>query len=106
MKQNKIIVAEDADPARRRKILQRILIEKRFAITPGDALKLISPSVSDINLQDAYFVIADNVNLRQSAITRHRLYEMAARGMAVIIGTKKLQTEFEFMCEVYYGVYA
>lgn len=102
MKQNKLIVAVHPDPAIREKILKRLIAERRFALTASDAGKLISPSLADINLQEAYFVIADNVNLRDSPITRQRLYEMAARGMAVIIGTRKLQAEFEFICEAYF----
>ena len=41
-------------------------------------------------------------NLRDSPITRQRLYELAARGIAVIIGVKHLQAEFEFICEAEY----
>ena len=102
MKQNKIIVAVHSDPEVRLKILKRLIVECGFALTPSDAAKLIRASVYDIDLTKAYFVIADNYNLRDSPNTRHRLYEMAARGFAVIIGIPKLQAEFEFICEAYY----
>ncbi len=101
-KQNKIIVAVSSDSDKRLQILKRLVVEKGFAKIPSDAEKLIAVSISDINIQDAYFVICDNVNLRDSPITRQRLYELSARGMAVIIGTRKLSTEFEFICEAYY----
>lgn len=102
MKQNKIIVAVHSDPEVRIKILKRLIVERGFALTPSDAGKLIKQSVYDIDLTSAYFVIADNYNFRDGAITRHRLYELAARGIAVILGTPKLQQLYEFICEAYY----
>lgn len=101
-KQNKIIVAVHSDQGTREKILKRLIVDRGFAFTPSDAGKLIKSTVSDIDLTKAYFVIADNYNFRDSPITRQRLYELAARGIAVIIGTRKLQTEFEFICEAYF----
>lgn len=102
MKQNKIIVAVAADDKVRRAIIQRILVELKFAITPYDAAKLIRKSVHDIDLTSAYYVCAENFNFRDSEITRQRLYEMAARGMAVIVGVRRLPREFEFICEAMY----
>jgi hypothetical protein len=102
MKQNKLIVAVHQDPTTRNKILKRLIVERGFALTPSDAEKLIKPSIGDIDLAHAYFVIADNYKFRESPITQQRFYEMAARGIAVILGTIKLQREFEFMCEAYY----
>lgn len=102
IKQNKIIVAVNSDPKIREKILKRLIVERGFAITPSDAGKLIKPTVNDVDLIKAYFVIADNYNFRDSPITRQRLYELAARGIAVILGTRKLQAEFEFICEAYF----
>lgn len=102
MKQNKIIVAVNSDQDTRSKIMKRIIVDKGFALTPSDANKLIQPTVNDIDLTKAYFVIADNYNFRDNPITRQRLYELAARGIAVIVGVRQLQQEFEFICEAYY----
>lgn len=102
MKQNKLIVAVHHDQVVRIRILKRLIIERGFALTPSDAEKLIRTNVMDIDLSEAYFVIADNYKFRESPITQQRLYEMAARGIAVILGTIKLQREFEFICEAYY----
>lgn len=102
MKQNKIIVAVHPDEQVRRRIIQRILVKLSFANTPADASKLIRPTVHDIDLAECYYVCAATHNLRDSPITRQRLYELAARGMAVIIGVKRLQAEFEFICEAVY----
>lgn len=102
-KQNKIIVAVHSDQPTREKIIKRLIVERGFALTPSDAGKLILPSVFDIDLSEAYFVISDNFNFRESPLTQQRLYELAARGIAVILGTPKLQKEFEFICEAYYS---
>lgn len=102
MKRNKIIVAVEADADKRHEMIKRILVKLGFAIIPGDAAKLIKSSVYDIDLTQAYFVCADNFNFRESEITRQRLYELAARGIAVIVGVKRLPREFEFICEAIY----
>lgn len=102
MKQNKIIVAVNSDEDERRKIIQRTMVRLGFATTLGDASKLIRPTVFDYDLGETYFVCALTHNLRDSPITRQRLYEMAARGIAVVIGVKRLQAEFEFICEAVY----
>ncbi len=82
--------------------MKRLVVEKGFAMTASDAEKLIKASVFDINLTDAYFIIADNYKFRESPITLQRLFEMAARGIAVIVGTNRLSREFEFLCEAHY----
>ena len=102
MKQNKLIVAVASSPEERSAIIRRILMDLGFAYTPGDASKLIRGSVYDINLRDAYFVCADNFKFSESPITVQRLYEMAARGIAVILGTNRLPARYEFICEAYY----
>lgn len=102
MKQNKIIVAVHPDEGERRRIIQRTMVRLGFASTLGEASKLIRPSVFDFDLGDSYFVCAQTHNLRDSPITRQRLYELAARGIAVVIGVKRLQAEFEFICEAVY----
>jgi hypothetical protein len=102
MKQNKIIAIVDPDPKTRERIMKRVIVELGFALIPSDAGKLIKPSVEDYNLRNAYFVIADNYKFRENPITQQRLYEMAARGIAVILGCKTLPPEYEFICEAYY----
>lgn len=102
MKQNKIITIVASNPQQRVKLIQRTLVQLNFALTNIDADKLIKNDVYDIELLTAYYVCADNFNFRQSPITTQRLYEMAARGICVIVGVKRLQKEFEIMCEAIY----
>lgn len=102
MKPNKVITIVAANPQQRVKLIQRTLVQLSFALSPTDADKLILPSVYDIDLSLAYYVCADNFNFRESPITTQRLYEMAARGMAVIVGVRRLQKEYEFMCQAIY----
>jgi hypothetical protein len=103
MKQNKIIVAVHADGKTRAEMLQRLAVKLGFARTPSDAAKIIRASVHDIDLSAAYFVLAGSYNFRESPITTQRLFELAARGIAVVVSTKKLQKEFEPFCEAYYN---
>lgn len=102
MKQNKIIVAVASDDKVRQRIIQRILMELNFAYTPTDANKLIRVNVHSVILQNAYYVCADNFRFSESPITLQRLYEMAARGIAVILGAKHIPSQYEFICEAYY----
>ena len=102
MKQNKLIVAVASNSTERAAIIRRILMELNFAYTPGDANKLIRGNVHDINLRNAYYVCADNFQFSDSPITVQRLYEMAARGIAVILGASRLPRQYEFICEAYY----
>ncbi len=102
MKSNKILVAISTDDQERRAIIQRLLVKLNFALTPHDAGKLIRKNVYDIDLSDAYFVCVENYNFRDNEITRQRLYEMAARGIAVIVGVRRLPREFEFICQAIY----
>lgn len=105
MKHNKIKVIISPDPEIRRKLLQKVAQECGLALTPGDASKLIKPSVYECNIPDAYYVLADMHNFRQAPHMNQQLYEMAARGMAVIVGVRKLPAEFEFISEVYQSNY-
>ena len=101
-KQNKIIVAISPDEKERKAMVGSIAIDLGFAITPADAAKIIRMTPQDYDLVNTYFVLAHSYNLRESPITTHRLYELAARGIAVVIGAKKLYPEHEFMCDAYY----
>ncbi len=102
MKPNKIMVAVAADRETRSKLLRRIAVDAGFATTPGDAGKLVRPTVHDFDLTRAYFVLADLYNFRESPITTQRLFELAARGIAVIVGTRRLPPEFEPFCTAYF----
>jgi hypothetical protein len=99
-KHNKIIVAVSPDPDERRKMIRRIAVELGFAMTPGDAGKLTKQTPHDYDLNQCYFVLAENYNFRESPLTTYRLIEMAARGIAVVVGTKRLPREAEVFCEV------
>jgi hypothetical protein len=103
VKQNKIIVAVHTDNKKRTEILQRLAVKLGFARTPSDAAKIIRTSVYDIDLSEAYFVLSDNYNFRESPITTQRLFELAARGIAVMVGVKKIPKEFEIFCEARYN---
>lgn len=93
MKANKIMVAVAADKEARTRLLRRMAV---------DAGKLIRPSVHDIDLSRAYFVLADLYSFRESPITTQRLFELAARGIAVMVGTRRLPPEFEPFCVAFY----
>lgn len=101
-KQNKIIVAVSPDAAVRASMLKQLAIRLGFALTKSDAAKIIHSDIYQIDLSLAYFVLCDNVNLRKSLLTIQRLYEMAARGIAVVIGCKSIPRELEFICEIFY----
>lgn len=96
------MVVISPDPVVRNRMLKRLIVRLGFAFTPTDAGKLIKRSVHDTDLSNAYFVIADLYNFRVSPITTQRLYELAARGIAVVVGVKKLPPEFEFICTAFY----
>lgn len=101
-KQNKIIVAVSPDATVRASMLKQLAIRLGFALTKSDASKIIRSDIYQIDLSLAYFVLCDNVSLRGSTATTQRLYEMAARGIAVVIGCKAIPREFDFICETFY----
>ena len=102
MKQNKIIVCISTDDSERQAMVKRVLVKKGLANTPGDASKIMKGSPDDFDLAGCYFVAAGLYNLASSQMITHQLYRLAASGMLVVIGAKKLQTNFEFMCEPYH----
>lgn len=105
MKPNKIKVIVCPENDIRRRIMQKVVQECGLALTASDASKLIKPTVYDYNLITSYFVVADMHNFRQSPLTNQKLYELAASGIAVIVGVRKLPPEFEFISETYYSNY-
>lgn len=102
MKQNKLILAVSPNPDTRAAIMRRLLVAHGFAVTQHDASKLIQPDVYNINLESAYFVAADNFKLHESPITLQRLYEMAARGIFVLLGVRTLARQYELISEAHY----
>lgn len=102
-KSNKIYVVEAVDDDLRQRALARLAVEHGFARIPSDAIKIISSSMDDIDLRTAYFVLANHYNFRGAVTTNQRLYELAARGLFVAVGVKKLPREYEFLCEVYHA---
>lgn len=96
------MVVVSPDPVIRDRTLKRLIVKLGFAVTPTDAGKIIKRSVHDIDLSAAYFAFADLYNFRSSPITTQRLYELAARGIAVVVGVRKLPPEFEFFCSAFY----
>lgn len=101
-KVNKIMVAVSPDNSERTKMLHRIAVNCGFARTAGDASKITRPSPYDFDLSNCFFVLAENYNLKDSMVTTQRLFELAASGLAIIIGTRKIPPEMEFLCDVYY----
>lgn len=101
-KENKIIVVVSADQDLRHIMLQHLAVELGFAQTRGDAGKLIRQSPHDYDLANCYFVLAANYNLRESPVTTQRLFELAARGLAVLVGCRRIPPEMEFLCTAYY----
>ena len=100
-KANKIIAVVSQDKAQRQAMLKRLTVQLGFAQTLGDAAKIIRQTPYDYDLASCYFVLAESYNLRESPITTQRLYELAATGIAVVIGVKKIPPEMEFICDVY-----
>lgn len=95
-----VVVDQDLDA--RRKVIAKMAVEFGFARTTSDAGKIIRSTPYDYDLPAAFFVMATTYDFRKSVITTQRLYEMAAKGMLVIVGVKRLPPEFEFICQVFY----
>jgi hypothetical protein len=100
-KSNKIIAAVSPDRAQRQTMIRRLAVQSGFAKTPGDAAKIIRQTPYDYDLANCYFILAETYNLRESPVTTQRLYELAATGIAVIVGMKKVPPEMEFFCDIY-----
>lgn len=101
-KDNKIIVAIASSLAEREKLIARIAVRLGFARIASDALKIIQADIYSVDLSTAYFVMCSNYSFRGSVITTQRLYELAARGICVIVGVKSLPREYELISKVYY----
>lgn len=101
MKTFKIHVCIAQEEAERRRMISRLALDMGLALTPSDAAKLIKPTPFDYHLPGAYIVLAATFNFRQSQNTVNELYRLAAAGVAVVVGVKKLQPEYEFICQTY-----
>lgn len=101
-KENKLMLAVSADPDERSALVRRLAIECGFALTPSDAAKIITQNIYDIDISKAFFIIADNYNFRGGVITTQRLYELAARGICVILGVRSIPREYQFICSAFY----
>lgn len=101
-KNYKIFTCISPDREIRNRMIQELLIRLGFACIKSDARKIIRESVYDIDLSTAYYVAVDTFAFRDSLLTTQRLYELAARGIAVVVGVKKLPREFELLAEAYY----
>ena len=88
-KENKIFVAVCPDVRTRRQMISRLAVRLGFALIPSD-------------LSTAYFVMCAQYNFRNSPVTNQRLYEMAARGLCVIVGVRSLPREYEFITQAFY----
>lgn len=103
MKQLKIIVAQSNSPQERVAIMRRLLIHYGFAYTATDAGKLINSDVHNIDLNSAYFVVADNFKFHESPITLQRLYQMAAAGVFILLGSRSIPRQYEWICEAHFS---
>lgn len=101
-KTNKIHAAISPDLDTRTAMVKQIIVDLGFARTRSDAAKLLRDNPYDADYANAYFLFAANYNLRDSIITTQKLYEMAARGFAVVVGMKKLQPELEILCTAHF----
>ena len=102
MKALKIIAVVEPDQAARRKLIQRTLVDLKLAAIPSEADRLISRSVYDIDLNNAYVVCADNFSFSDSPATLDRLIRLAAHGLAVVVGVKRIPARYEFICDARY----
>lgn len=101
-KNNKIFVCVSPEADIREKMVCELAMRVGLVTIRSDAKKILHHSVYDIELSEAFFVLVDNFAFRDSQTTTQRLYEMAARGIAVIVGVKKMPREYEFISDIYY----
>lgn len=101
-KENKIIIVVSPDIAVREDLMSRLAVRFGFAKVPSDARKIICRDIYSVDLSLSYFVMCSSYNFRGAVITNQRLYELAARGICVMVGVKSLPREFEMISQVYY----
>lgn len=101
-KENKIYVVVAPDSSEREHLIARLAVRLGFAKITSDAVKIISKDIYSVDLSTAYFVLCSNYHFRGSLITTQRLYELAARGICVVVGVKSLPREYEMLAQVFY----
>lgn len=101
-KENKIYVVIAPNPEEREQAIARLSVRLGFARVPSDALKIVTKDIYSVDLNTAYFVLCSSYNFRGSVITTQRLYELAARGICVVVGVKSLPREYEMIAQVFY----
>lgn len=79
-----------------------LMIQNVEKLYPSDAKKIIRKDIYSVDLATAYFVLCSNYSFRSSIITTQRLYELAARGICVVVGVKSLPREYELISQVFY----
>ena len=100
---SKVIAVVCADDKQRKAIVRKIVVDLGFAITPGDAGKIVRASPHDFDMSNDYFIFADYYNFRKSPMTSARLCKLALTGMAVVVGCTRLPEEYEPFCEACYS---
>lgn len=101
-KENKIYVVVASEVSEREQLIARLAVLMGFARIASDAAKIISKDIYSVDLSTAYFVLCSTYHFRGSIITNQRLYELAARGICVVVGVKSLPREYEMIAQVFY----
>lgn len=101
-KENKIFVVVASGINEREQLIARLAVRLGFAHISSDAAKIISKDIYSVDLTTAYFVLCSTYHFRGSIITNQRLYELAARGICVVVGVKSLPREYELIAQVFY----
>jgi len=101
--EKKIMLCVDSDAETRKKMISKLAVQMGLAIIPSDSSKLIKSDIYDVDLENDYIILCDNVDLSGSDRILHALYRRAALGAPVIIGAKKMNKVAEFMCCVHYS---
>lgn len=101
-KENKIMVIIAPTTDDREQLISRLAVRLGFAKVPSDAKKIIHKDIYSTDLPTAYFVLCSNYNFRGSIITTQKLYELAAKGICIVVGVKSLPREYELISQVFY----
>lgn len=101
-KEYKIHVVIASTIQEREQLISRLAVRLGFAMTASDAMKIIKKDIYSIDISTAYFVLCSSYNFRGSVITTQRLYELAARGICIVVGVKSLPREYELIAQTFY----
>jgi hypothetical protein len=103
MKNNKITVVVGDTPEERTNMVAAVAVSLGFARTRSDAKKIVRALTTDFDINSAYFILAATHNFNYSPIKFEMLYRLAALGICVVIGTRKIPNEFVELCNVLYA---